>query len=257
MNCVELRNVCYSAGKKNILKNITFEIPNNGMYAIIGPNGAGKSTLLKIITSVIKPSKGEVFINGKRSESMSRLDIAKNISVVPDSFETAFDFTVFDIVLMSRYAHNQKIYITKDDMETAHQALEKTNTSILKDSLYKTLSSGEKQAVLLARSIAQDCPVILLDEPTSNLDIKNQIEIMNILKNLNEKENKCIISIMHDINLAARYIDNFIILKKGQIVHTGNKKSVFRQEILSALYDINVDIFKDINTDFLFMQAKK
>jgi iron complex transport system ATP-binding protein len=231
-------------------------VPHTGMCAIIGPNGAGKSTLLRIITNIIRPAKGEISINNKNINKMSRLETARNIAVVPDNFTTDFDFTVFDIVLMARYAHNNRSYADKNDLLKTEEALVKTGTIHLKNNLYKTLSSGERQTVLLARAIAQDCPVILLDEPTSNLDIKNQMEIMSMLKTLNE-ENKCVIAIMHDINLAVRFIENFIILKNGRIINSGNIKSIFREETLSDLYDIDVDIFKDANSDYWYMQARK
>ncbi len=256
MNCVELKKINYRIDNKNILNDISFSIPAGSMCAIIGPNGAGKSTLIKILTSIIKPTSGEVKINGININNLNRLEIARNIAVVPDNFTTNFDFTVFDIVLMSRYAYNSKSYITNADKAAALEALDKAKISHLKDNLYKTLSSGEKQTVLLARAIAQDSPIILLDEPTSNLDIKNQMQIMHMLKMLNE-DKKSVIAVMHDINLAVRFINNFIIIKQGKIVNSGNIKSVFNEKILADLYDINVDIFKDVNSRFLFMQAEK
>lgn len=256
MNCVELKKINYSIDNKNILDDISFSIPAGSMCAVIGPNGAGKSTLIKILTSIIKPTSGEVKINDININNLNRLEIARNIAVVPDNFTTNFDFTVFDIVLMSRYAYNSKSYITNADKTAALEALDKAKISHLKNNLYKTLSSGEKQTVLLARAIAQDSPIILLDEPTSNLDIKNQMQIMHMLKMLNE-DKKSVIAVMHDINLAVRFINNFIIMKQGRIVNSGNIKSVFNERILTDLYDINVDIFKDVNSRFLFMQAEK
>ncbi|MEL7569545.1 MAG: ABC transporter ATP-binding protein [Eubacteriaceae bacterium] len=256
MNCVELKDVCCRVDNKDILNDISFAIPQGSMWAIIGPNGAGKSTLIKILTSVLKPTSGEVKINDVNINNLSRLEIARNIAVVPDNFNTNFDFTVFDIVLMSRYSHNRKSYITNADNTAALEALDKAKISHLKYNLYKTLSSGEKQTVLLARAIAQDSDVILLDEPTSNLDVKNQMEIMHMLKTLND-DGKSVIAVMHDINLAVRFINNFIIIKQGKIINSGNIESVFSQKILADLYDINVDIFKDVNSRFLFMQAEK
>ncbi len=256
MNCVELKDVCCRIDNKNILNDISFAIPQGSMWAIIGPNGAGKSTLIKILTSIIKPTSGEVKINNVNINNLSRLEIARNIAVVPDTFNTNFDFTVFDIVLMSRYSHNSKSYTTNADKTAALEALEKAKISHLKNNVYKTLSSGEKQTVLLARAIAQDSDVILLDEPTSNLDVKNQMEIMHMLQTLNGG-GKSVIAVMHDINLAVRFINNFIIIKQGEIINSGNIKSVFSEKILADLYDINVDIFKDVNSRFLFMQAEK
>jgi iron complex transport system ATP-binding protein len=257
MSCIELKNVSYKIEQKTILDDISFHIKNGSMSAIIGPNGAGKSTLAGLITSVLTPSGGKIYINGKDLSKMSRKEIAKNIAVVPSSFETNFDFTVFDIVLMARYAHNKRSYIlTKEDILLAEEALIKTNAIHLRNNYYKTLSSGEKQTVLLARAFAQNCPIILLDEPTSNLDIKNQMEIMRMLKEMND-EKKCILAIMHDINLAIRFIENYIILKNGKLVCAGNIDDIFTEEILSDLYDINIHILKDTNRKNLFMQAEK
>jgi iron complex transport system ATP-binding protein len=257
MNCIELKNVGYKIENKTIVNDISFSIKQSSMSAIIGPNGAGKSTLAKLLTGILDPSSGKIFINGIPLIQMSRKEIAKSIAVVPSSFETNFDFTVFDIVLMARYAHNKRNYmITGHDRQLAKEALAKTNALHLKDNYYKNLSSGEKQTVLLARAIAQDCPIILLDEPTSNLDIKNQMEIMHMLKTMND-EKKCILAIMHDINLAVRFIENFIILKNGNLIRSGNINEIFTEEILSDLYDINIHILKDIHKQSLFMQAEK
>jgi iron complex transport system ATP-binding protein len=257
MSCIELKNISYQIGQKTILDDVSFHVNNGSMSAIIGPNGAGKSTLAGLITAVLTPSGGKIYINGKDLSKMNRKEIAKNIAVVPSSFETNFDFTVFDIVLMARYAHNKRSYIlTKEDIFLAEEALIKTNAIHLKNNYYKTLSSGEKQTVLLARAFAQNCPIILLDEPTSNLDIKNQMEIMRMLKEMND-EKKCILAIMHDINLAIRFIENYIILKNGKLVCAGNTDTIFTEEILSDLYDINIHILKDTNRKNLFMQAEK
>lgn len=256
MNCVEFKSVCCRVDNKDILIDISFNIPKASMWAIIGPNGAGKSTLIKILTSIIKPTSGEVRINDINANNLSRLEIARNIAVVPDAFNTNFDFSVFDIVLMSRYSHNSKSYTTNEDKAAALEALKRAKIYHLKDNLYKTLSSGEKQTVLLARAIAQDSDVIILDEPTSNLDLKNQMEIMHMLKTLNES-GKSVIAVMHDINLALRFINNFIIIKQGRIVNSGNIETVFNKNVLTDLYDINVDIFKDADSRFLFMQAEK
>jgi len=257
MNCIEINHVSYSAGTVAILKDITLHIPVGSMTGIIGPNGAGKTTLLNLMTSLIKPTAGQILLNGKDVARMRKSDIARNVAVVPDSFETQFYLTVFDIVLMARYSHSTQSYITaKQDYTAADAALKKVGILHLRNQYYKTLSSGEKQKVLLARAIAQDSSVIILDEPTSNLDIKNQMEIMQMLERMHT-EGKTVIAIMHDINLAIRFIKNFVFLKDGTIKHSGNIDTVFTERILSDLYDISIDVFEDTHSEYLFMQARK
>jgi len=150
MNCIELKNVNYHVEDKHILKDISFSIKQGDMSAIIGPNGAGKSTLANLITGILIPSGGSIFVNGNPLNKMTRREIAKNIAVVPSSFETTFDFTVFDIVLMARYAHNKRNYlITPSDTRLAQSALAKTNALHLKNNYYKNLSSEKSKPYCL------------------------------------------------------------------------------------------------------------
>lgn len=257
MNALEVKNVSYVIDNMPIIDNVSFGILPGSMTGIIGPNGAGKTTLLNLITASTVPSAGKISLNNQNVFAMHRRDIARMVAVVPDSFETQFYLTVFDIVLMGRYAHGAQSYKTASmDIEITEAAMQKVGILSLRNQYYKTLSSGEKQKVLLARAIAQDSPVIILDEPTSNLDIKNQMEIMQILWQMHIS-GKTILAIMHDINLAVRFIKNFIFLKDGHLAHSGNIDAVFTKEILSDLYDIPIDVFADIHSDYLFMQAQK
>ncbi len=257
MNCIKIDHVSYSIEHFAILNDIHLSVSSGDMLGIIGPNGAGKTTLLNLITGFIKPTKGKIYLNNKDICHMRKDEIARAVAVVPDNFETEFYLTVFDIVLMARYPHSVRNYITaNEDYALAEAAIEKVGITHLKNQHYKTLSSGEKQKVLLARAIAQDSQIIVLDEPTSNLDVKNQMEIMQMLQNMHT-EGKTILAIMHDINLAVRFIQNFIFLKDGNIMYSGNIHQVFTKDVLGDLYDIPVEVFEDIHRGFLFMQAQK
>ena len=235
-----------------ILNDIHLSVSSGDM---LGQNGAGK-TLLNLITGFIKPTKEKSIWTIRIFAICAKMKLPAPLPLCRTTWNGIL-LTVFDIVLMARYPHSVLNYITaNEDYTLAEAAIEKVGITHLKNQHYKTLSSGEKQKVLLARAIAQDSQIIVLDEPTSNLDVKNQMEIMQMLQNMHT-EGKTILAIMHDINLAVRFIQNFIFLKDGNIMYSGNIHQVFTKDVLGDLYDIPIEVFEDIHRGFLFMQAQK
>ncbi len=243
---VELKNIIFGYDKRKIVNDISLNIEAGSFTSIIGPNGSGKSTLLKIISSLISPDNGVVRFGGIDIRTMSQLDIARKVAVVPQENNIEYRFTVQDIVMMGRYPHLGRFQTESiSDYKLVGNALEMTNTLHLKDRYINELSGGEKQRVIIARALAQQPKIILLDEPTSYLDIQHQVEVLELLERLNKEEGLTVIAILHDINLAARFSSNMILLKDGVIIGKGSPKEVIISENLKNAYEIDMIISKN------------
>lgn len=247
---VELKNIIFGYDKRKILNDISIDIQSGSFTSIIGPNGSGKSTLLKVISSLISPDNGVVRLEGIDIRAMSQLDIARKVAVVPQENNIEYRFTVQDIVMMGRYPHLARFQTESvRDYKLVGNALDMTNTIHLKDRYINELSGGEKQRVIIARALAQQPKIILLDEPTSYLDIQHQVEVLELLERLNIEENLTVIAILHDINLAARFSSNMILLKDGVIIGKGNPREVITLENLKNAYEIDMIISKNPYSD--------
>lgn len=247
---VELKNIIFGYDKQKILNDISIDIEAGSFTSIIGPNGSGKSTLLKVISSLITPEGGNVKLDGIDIKAMSQLDIAKKIAVVPQENNIEYRFSVQDIVLMGRYPHLGRFQTESlNDYKLVGNALEMTNTLYLKDRYINELSGGEKQRVIIARALAQQPKIILLDEPTSYLDIQHQVEVLELLERLNKEEGLTVVLILHDINLAARFSSNMILLKEGAIIEKGSPKDVITLENLKNAYEIDMIISRNPYSD--------
>lgn len=226
-----------------VLHDVSFTIEQNDCIAILGTNGTGKSTLLKCINRILKPEAGAVLINDKSSDELSRLDIAKNIGYVSQC-QSVTKITVFDSVLLGR-----KPYIKWDasakDLDIVDNALTELGLADYAMRYTDELSGGELQKVVIARALAQQPKLFLLDEPTSSLDIKNQLDTISVIKQVAQKQNIAVIVTMHDINLALRFADKFILMKDGSIFATGGKEIITAENIeevygvKAAVYEIN------------------
>lgn len=247
---VELKNITFGYDKRKILNDISINILSGSFTSIIGPNGSGKSTLLKVISSLIAPESGVINLEGIDIKSMSQLDIARKVAVVPQENNIEYRFTVQDIVMMGRYPHLGRFQTeSMGDYKLVGNSLEMTNTLHLKDRYINELSGGEKQRVIIARALAQQPKIILLDEPTSYLDIQHQVEVLELLDNLNKKEGLTVIAILHDINLAARFSSDMILLKNGVMIGKGSPKEVITLENLKNVYEIDMIISKNPYSD--------
>lgn len=221
-------NVSFSYGERQILRDVAFSVRKGELLAIVGPNGAGKSTLLKCLVGILRPV-GYVKLNGLELLSLKPKERAKYISYVPQSSFPEFAFTVEEFVELGTYA-------TKGDVEGA---LRKVGMWERRKELVTKLSGGEYQLVLIARALAQGSDVMLLDEPTSHLDINHALHIMDLLKDL--KDEKILVSVMHDLNLALNYADRIIVLNKGQIQWSG-MSSTLTPDILEEVYGVKAKI---------------
>lgn len=228
-------------GEKKVLEDVSFQITKGEYVALIGANGTGKSTLIKCVSGLIPLEGGEIEICGKNLRKLKAKERARMVAVVPQSYYVDYDFTVEDIVMMGRnpyldFRHRE----SKEDHEIAERAMKMTKTDIFRDRPYNELSGGERQRVILARAITQQPQIILLDEPTSALDLHHQIEVMELIRELNEKEHMTVMAVLHDINLASRFCSRIVILKDGRVKADGTPKEIINREEMEALYNMKL-----------------
>lgn len=225
-----------------VVRNITLHIAGGEMVGLLGPNGAGKSTLLKLVSGLLKPSGGSIRIQGDDAGRLAREEIARRIAVVPQDFSVQFAYTVRQIVELGRMPHlGAWGTLRAADNRSVEQALVTTNTLALADHVFQELSGGERQRVLLALALAQDAAIVLLDEPTAHLDIKHQIEALELLRRLNAERGLTVVATLHDLNLAARYFNRLALLQH-EIVADGPPAHVLDAALLSRIYETSVQV---------------
>ena len=250
---ININNLCFSF-EKEVLRNININIERGKFYTILGPNGSGKTTLLRLLSKSLHMEKGDIFIDEVALTQIKPTFLAKEMAVVPQSTEIEFDFSVQDIVLMGRTPHISRFCSeSAKDLEIAMNAMKCTNTWELRNKSINALSGGEKQRVVVARAIAQETGIILLDEPISHLDIHHQIEIMNQLKQLNKNKNITIIMVLHDLNIAAAYGDHMILMHDGGVYKDGTPEEVLTEDIIKKVYGLEVYITKNPKTGKTFI----
>lgn len=247
---IRIRDVEFSYASVPILKNICMEVAESEILGIIGPNGAGKSTLLRCIDRILSPQKGTIFLNERDISKMSRLEIAKRMGYIPQSTTQVFPATVFETVLMGRRPHISW-RCNERDVEKVLEVLHLPDLEGLAMRDINELSGGQQQKVFIARALVQEPDVLLLDEPTSNLDIKHQLEVMDIIKEIARKRGISAIMAIHDLNLAARYADRLIMMKNGMIYAAGEHFSVLTPENIREVYGVEVEVSKHNGRPFL------
>lgn len=230
-------------GQKIIADKLNFKVDKSEIISIIGPNGSGKSTLLKSLGRLLKPTHGTVLLEGKDIQKMKPGDIARKMSILPQSSTAPMDMTVYDLVCYGRMPH-QGLFSSpnKIDEEKIEEALTQTNTSHMRYRRLDTLSGGERQRAWLAMAIAQNPEILLLDEPTTYLDVKHQLDLMNLVYKLYETRKITVIMVLHDLNHAARYSHRLVAVKKGKIFAEGLVQDVFTEKILCDLYDVETSV---------------
>jgi len=228
-----------------VLKDLNLEVDLGEMLCIVGPNGSGKSTLLKCINRILKTAQNTVLIDDQDASKLNLKELSKVMGYVPQSSTSTFPFTVFDVVLMGRkpYIHWN---LSERDTEIVAEMLDFLGISNLAMRHYNELSGGEQQKVIIARALAQQPQILLLDEPTSSLDIKHQLEILCILKSLARTEERSVIVAMHDLNLASRFSDRMLMLKQGQIFAAGTPTCVLTEENIESVYGIKAQVTNSI-----------
>lgn len=236
---------------KKILEDIKFDIDKGQCLAILGNNGAGKSTMLKCLNKIISPNCGNVYVDKIDILKLKQFEIAKQIAYVAQKNESS-RFTVFDAILLGRKPYI-KLAPTEQDIKIVSDIIERMNLTQFSLRYIDELSGGELQKVMLARALAQQPKVLLLDEPTSNLDLKNQLEVLKVVQEIAKKENISVIIVIHDLNLALRYCDRFLFLKNKNVYAYGGHEIISRENI-EDVYNVPVDI-KEYNGQKIIIPA--
>jgi len=251
---LEVSDVNFYYGAKRALENIAFTVEEGEFFGVIGPNGSGKTTLLRCISGIFKPQSGVVRFNGPNLQSLGKREIAKNIAMVPQSSAINFAFTALEIVMMGRNPHVSRFRMEgQRDYKIAENAMKLTNTEHLASRLINTLSGGEQQRVIIARALAQEPKLMLLDEPTVHLDISHQLGIMELIKKLNKNNGITIIAVFHDLNLAAQYCDRLMLMDDGKVTSIGSTSQVLTPENIRKTYHVNVLVKEHPLTSSLYV----
>jgi len=204
------------------LHDVSFEVERGTIVGVLGPNGSGKTTLVRIMAGMLRPDSGQVLLDGASVADLPRREVARRVALVPQETQTTFDFSVIDIVLMGRYPHLGPFELERPaDLEIARNALRATGTETLESRSFATLSGGEKQRVIIAAALAQSSDILLLDEPTTALDIGYQFEIAALLKQLNADHGTTMVVSTHDLNLAAALCERVVLIKSGGVIAHG------------------------------------
>jgi iron complex transport system ATP-binding protein len=225
------------------LDDVSVTAPRGAIVGLIGPNGSGKTTLVRLLNGTLHPARGSVSLDGVRLSTLSRRDLARRIAVVPQETQVTFDFTALEIVLMGRYAHLGAFALEgPNDITIARQALAATGTDALASRQFATLSGGEKQRVVIAGALAQSSDVLLLDEPTTALDVGFQLEITSLLARLNRDRGMTMVVSTHDLNLAAMLCTELVLMRAGRVLANGPTRRVLTAENIRRLYGVEADV---------------
>ncbi|HHY39532.1 MAG TPA: ABC transporter ATP-binding protein [Clostridia bacterium] len=234
---VRVHGVTFAYASRKVLSGVDIEIQKGDFLAVVGPNGSGKSTLLKVISGALRPIAGSVLVNGKEVTRTSHKTRAQVMAFLGQMEHTDFPFTALDVVLLGRYCHQKRFQKeTPRDLSAARRAMELTQSSHLASRPIDSLSGGERQRVLIARALAQEPEILLLDEPTTFLDISSQVGILNLLKRLNEDYHMTIIAVFHDLNLASGYARKVLMLDAGRVYAFGSPAEVLTERNIQNVY---------------------
>ena len=240
---IKAQNICVSINDKEIVHNLSLEIPEGKVTAIIGPNGCGKSTTLKALSRIL-PYKGSVTFKGNEMSALSQREFAKSLAILTQSPQAPSDLTVNDLVEMGRFPHRGFLGRGgKDDKEHVEWALAQTGVTAMRNRLLNTLSGGERQRAWIAMALAQRPEVLLLDEPTTYLDICHQLEIMQLIGRLNQELGLTVVMVVHDLNHAIMYADHVVVVKAGKLVTSGAPREIITAELLAEVFKVKADEF--------------
>lgn len=250
MEILSAENVKIGYEDKIIVHDLNLSIQSGKITTIIGPNGCGKSTILKTLARIHKAKQGFIYLNGELIHKVPTKKIAQKMAVLPQSPEAPNGLTVFDLVSYGRSPHQKGFgRLTEKDKEVVNWALEVTGLVALKDQEVDTLSGGQRQRAWIAMAIAQETSLLLLDEPTTYLDMAHQLEVLQLLQKLNQDENRTIVMVIHDLNHAARFSDHMVAMKDGQLMKEGRPEEVMTEEVLQRVFQIDAVIVTDPRTN--------
>lgn len=246
MNGLEANYLTLAYGDVIVIENLDVHIPKGGITVFVGANGCGKSTLLRSLARLLKPKSGNVLLDGNRLEKLSTKDIAKQLAILPQAPLAPEGLTVLELVKQGRYPHQNWLQQwSKQDESIVNKALESTGMKEFADRSVESMSGGQKQRAWIAMTLAQKTEVILLDEPTTYLDLAHQIDVLDLLFDLNKREGRTVIMVLHDLNLACRYADHIISVCNKQIYAQGKPENVITSKMMKAVFNLDCDITED------------
>ncbi|WP_270647126.1 ABC transporter ATP-binding protein [Paeniclostridium hominis] len=243
---ISCENLKVGYEERVIIDNLSLSIKKGEVVSIIGPNGCGKSTLLKSLSRMIKPISGDIYIQNENIKSLKSKTISQKVCLLSQHNDAPGDLTVEELVYFGRIPH-KKWYESKSksDEELVNWAIENTGLTRYKNTPISSLSGGERQRAYIAQALCQKPDVLLLDEPTTYLDISYQLELMELVREINEKLNITIVMVLHELNQASKYSDRLVIMKSGEIVSDGSPKEIINKETIKKVYNIDCDIDND------------
>lgn len=251
MEAISVRNLSISYEDNNIIEDMDLSIPKGMITIIIGSNGCGKSTLLKTIARINKPKNGDIFINNKNIKKIKEKDIAKEVAFLPQGPVCPSGLTVRELVAYGRFPHQKLIGgLNSHDKEIIDWAINETGLSDFKDREVENLSGGQRQRAWIAMTLAQETDIIMLDEPTTYLDMSYQLEVLEVLEKLNKEKNITVVIVLHELNNACRFANNIVGLKKGKIICEGKPIDVINKSTLKEMYGINATLTKSENGEY-------
>jgi len=242
---IQTCNLSFAYKDRAVLHAISLSVKSGEMVGVLGPNGSGKTTLLKILSAVLR-GQGEVKLNGKHIETYGRRDLSRLFAVVQQDTHVHFPYTAAEIVLMGRASYHSPFALEGEkDLEVARASMDLTDSLSLSNRYLHELSGGEKQRVMIARALAQEPEILLLDEPSAFLDLKHQVQVFELLRRLNRERGLTIVAALHDLNLAALFFPRLIMLRDGKIYRDGTPNEVLTEKTIEEVYDIRVRVEQD------------
>lgn len=244
-SCLRAEDVTIQYDNRVISQNLSIEIPDHSFTVIIGPNACGKSTLLRTLSNLLKPSVGHVLLDGKKITKYKSKEVAKKLGLLPQASTAPDGITVANLVAHGRYPYQNLIQQwTESDEQAVLKAMDLTNTTDLANRYVDELSGGQRQRVWIAMLLAQQTPLLLLDEPTTYLDIAHQIDLLELFKDLNEQGNT-LVAVLHDLNHAARYATHLIAMRAGKVIAQGNPSDIVTEELIEEVFGLQCKVIDD------------
>ena len=249
-----LSGVGFSYGQAAVLEGLDLELAPGCFHAVLGPNGAGKSTLLDLLAGLKRPGQGRITFRGRTLGGYSRAELARSVSLIPQEYAIRFPFSVREVVLMGRHPHLSRFGPpAREDLELVESALAAMGLESMADKPITALSGGEKQRVVLARCLAQDNPVMLMDEPTANLDIRHALAFLDLVRSLVRREGRTAVAVMHDLNLASQFCDRAAILEGGRLHVSGPVGQTLTEATIRSVFGVEARVRADefIGADYI------
>jgi iron complex transport system ATP-binding protein len=242
-------SVTVGYGADPVVRDLDLAVPDGRVTTIVGPNGCGKSTLLRTMARLLTPASGRVLLDGRPVHDLPTRDVARRLALLPQGPVAPDGLLVRDLVGRGRHPHQRWFrQWSPDDEQVVESALELTDTAHLRDRPLDQLSGGQRQRAWIAMTLAQDTDLMLLDEPTTYLDLAHQVEVLDLVTRLNRERGRTVVMVLHDLNLAARYSDHVVVMRAGVIVAEGAPSAVFTGELLAAAFGLDADVLSDPRT---------